>query len=195
VETGSNEESHCHSQDHFCEHPEVLKLKIPAQFNGPGFSINGPIFAIYYIENFCANSGFKMENLSHDNHPSAGATIKAVVKQPFKRCPVCGQRWFSRDDFLSDPNIRLLGYQVNFDSLTLGLVLFNHDTCKDTLGVMVKDFADLQSGPVFRERKTGTEECPGYCLHECNLNRCPAKCECSWVREVVKRLSAWPKKG
>jgi hypothetical protein len=59
---------------------------------------------------------------------------------------------------------------------------------------MVADFADLQAGPIFREKKKGTGECPGYCLHECNLSRCPAKCECAWVRDVLHRLSRWPKR-
>ena len=121
--------------------------------------------------------------------------LKIVGKQPFKRCPVCNHEWLSRDDFLSDPKIKVLGYQVNFDELTLGAILFNHEICLDTLAVMVADFADLQSGPVYRERKNGSEECPGYCLHECNLNACPIKCECAWVRDLLHRLSRWPKSG
>jgi hypothetical protein len=136
-----------------------------------------------------------MKHGTHKIIHLAEEDTKANEKQLFKRCPVCGQQWLSRDDFLSDPSIRLLGYQVNFDALTLGAVLFNHETCLDTLGVMVADFADLQSGPIFREMKNGTEECPGYCLHECNLSRCPVQCECAWVREVLHRLSRWPKKA
>ncbi len=99
----------------------------------------------------------------------------------------------SRDDFLSDPEIKLLGYQVDFDELKLGIILFNHEVCFDTLGVRVADFADLQSGPVFREKKNGSEDCPGYCLHECNLSPCPVQCECAWVRDVLQLLSRWPK--
>jgi hypothetical protein len=115
-------------------------------------------------------------------------------KIPFKTCPICIQEWPTRDDFLSDPAIRLLGYQVNFDALTLGIFLFNHEVCLDTLGVKVEDFEDLKTGPIFLERKFGSDECPGYCLHECELSRCPAKCECAWVRDVLLRLSRWPKK-
>jgi hypothetical protein len=114
---------------------------------------------------------------------------------PFKTCPVCNQKWLTRDDFLSDPKIKLLGYQVNFDELTLGAVLFNHEICLDTLAVMVECFADLKTGPIYRERKFGSDECPGYCLYECNLNLCTAKCECAWVRDVLQKLSHWPKRG
>jgi hypothetical protein len=113
----------------------------------------------------------------------------------FKTCPMCNQRWLTRDDFISDPKIKLLGYQANFDVLTLGIVLFNHEICFDTLAAKVKDFADLKTGPVYRGKKTGSDECPGYCLYECNLNLCLAKCECAWVRGVLQQLARWPKKG
>ena len=114
-------------------------------------------------------------------------------KEYFKSCPLCNQKWLTRDDFLSDPKIKLLGYQVNFDALTLGIILFNHETCLDTFGVKVEDFSDLKTVPIYQERKTGGDECPGYCLHECELSRCPAKCECAWVRDVIDRLNHWEK--
>ena len=135
-----------------------------------------------------------MKSQTKTTRPPALITPKADAKHVFKTCPVCRKQWMSRDDFLSDPQIKLLGYQVDFDELTLGIILFNHEVCFDTLGVRVADFADLQSGPIFSEKKNGSEDCPGYCLHECNLNRCPAKCECAWVREVLQRLSRWPKR-
>jgi hypothetical protein len=101
-----------------------------------------------------------MKGFSNNDSSPRVRNLPYGVKIPFKTCPICNQEWLTRDDFLSDPKIKLLGYQVNFDELTLGAVLFNHEICFDTLGVMVKDFADLRTGPVFRERKFGSEECP-----------------------------------
>lgn len=112
----------------------------------------------------------------------------------FKRCPACGIEWPTRDDLLSDPDIKLLGYQVNFKDLATGIFLFNH-CCKGTLGLYAVEFEDLYDGPIFQERYTGGSECPGHCMHHSNLKPCPAKCECAYVREVIQQLKAWPKRA
>jgi hypothetical protein len=44
----------------------------------------------------------------------------------FKRCTFCGYRCQSRKDFLEDAATDLVGYQVNFDNLSLVFFLFNH---------------------------------------------------------------------
>ena len=111
----------------------------------------------------------------------------------FKRCTACGHRWLSRERFLNDPNTQLVGYQVNFESFELGLFLFNHMTCKSTIAIHALQFRDLYNGPVFKEIKRGTENCPEYCLHEDQFDLCPEQCECAWVREVLHRVHQWPK--
>lgn len=107
------------------------------------------------------------------------------INYTFKKCPTCAFAWKKREDFLNDKNLKIVGYQANFKSLPLGLFLFNH-TCGTTLAVSAEGFVDLYDGPVYEERKTGTDECPGYCLHKDELRRCPAKCECAWVRELLQ---------
>jgi hypothetical protein len=103
----------------------------------------------------------------------------------FKQCSLCGKVWSAREEFLSDEDIELVGYQVNFKQLTSGYFLFNH-SCKTTLAIKAIEFADLYDGEVFDSRKTGTEECPGYCLHISNLKPCPAECECAYIREIIQ---------
>lgn len=110
----------------------------------------------------------------------------------FKRCPMCGRLWESRDGFLSDPRIEIIGYQSCFKELTAGYFLFNH-SCAGTLAVLVEKFADLYDGPVYQTRKTGTSECPRFCLHQEELAPCPARCECAFVREVIQVVRSWPK--
>ena len=110
----------------------------------------------------------------------------------FKRCPACGFRWPERDAFLSDPALKLVGYQVNFKELTTGIFLFNHN-CKGTLAIYAVDFEDLYDGPLFTERRTGEPDCPGYCVHESKLNPCPNQCECAFVREIIQKINTWPK--
>jgi hypothetical protein len=59
--------------------------------------------------------------------------------------------------------------------------------------VLVEKFADLHDGPVYQTRKTGTRDCPQYCLHKDELAPCPARCECAFVREILQRVRGWPK--
>lgn len=79
--------------------------------------------------------------------------------EPFRQCPRCAVLWRSRQEFLGDPGTVVAGYQVHFDELELGLFLFNHTGCETTFAVQARAFSDLYDGPMYRERKTHTEEC------------------------------------
>jgi hypothetical protein len=111
----------------------------------------------------------------------------------FKKCTCCNHPWFSRDEFLADNNLQLVGYQVNFGKLELGYFLFNHLTCLSTIAVPAGMFRDLYDGPVFSERKTDTENCPGYCGDRDILDPCDQECECAYVREIIQVVQNWPK--
>ena len=113
----------------------------------------------------------------------------------FKKCTSCGYQWKTRNDFLQDSALDLIGYQVNFDNLNLGLFLFNHLECGTTLGLAAALFRDLYDGPVYGQRHTLTEKCPEYCLRERQLDPCPAECECAYVREIIQLVRRWPKTG
>lgn len=115
-------------------------------------------------------------------------------KDLFKKCTSCGENWYKSSELLSDPKASLIGYQVSFSQLTEGLFLFNH-SCGTTFGISVSHFQHLYEGPVYREAKTGSEECPGFCLIEEELRPCPVKCECAFVREVMQIIRFWPKNG
>ena len=112
----------------------------------------------------------------------------------FKRC-FCGAEWKTREDFLTDKETALIGYQVNFEVLEEGYFLFLHarSGCKTTLGLETKAVLDLYDGPIYEERKTGSAECPAYCLSKDNLMACPARCACAHIREVIQIIKAWPK--
>lgn len=114
----------------------------------------------------------------------------------FKRCGCCGCEWADRDAFLSDPEVVAVGYQAHFVALTEGLFLFQHNAegCATSMAVKVAEFADLHDGPVFRERRTGGPDCPGFCLQRTALATCPAQCECAFVREILVMIRNWPKR-
>jgi len=105
----------------------------------------------------------------------------------FKKCKICDTQWTSRDLFINDPEITLVGYQANFVILEKGLFLFNH-SCQSTLSIEVQAFADLYEGPIFEDRLQGSDQCSAYCLHQTLLKPCPAKCECAYVREILSML-------
>lgn len=112
-----------------------------------------------------------------------------------KQCACCGYAWRTLEALLGDPQLRIVGYQVNFDNLLLGLFLFNHLACGSTIAVPGRFFKDLYDGPIYASRATGTAECPEYCLHASELGACLAECECAYVREILQIVRAWPKTG
>lgn len=112
-------------------------------------------------------------------------TNSSPAQEDFKVCQVCGQTWASRSDFLVDSKVTLSSYHVNFDALENGYFLFIH-TCEARLTLAVAELSDLYDGPIFEQRKTGNEECPGYCLYPHELSPCTAECECAYVREIMQ---------
>lgn len=118
--------------------------------------------------------------------------MSAGQQESFYTCSMCGHAWSDREDFLADPNLEMIGYQVNFKKLSAGALCFNH-SCHTTLGIWAEAFSDLYQGPIFETRKTGTDECPGHCIHTDELDPCRAQCECAYVREIMRIIREWPK--
>lgn len=112
---------------------------------------------------------------------------------PFKACTSCTAVWPTREDFLADPGVELVGYQAHFEDLQAGLLLFNH-TCHTTMALEVGDFQDLYKGPIFREHIRGQPDCPDFCVHQSNLRPCPAHCECAFVRAILQIIRNWKKR-
>jgi hypothetical protein len=110
----------------------------------------------------------------------------------YKKCLPCCYKWFSREDFLRDSSIEIIGYQVNFDDLLAGHFLFNH-SCGATLALSVRNFNGLYEGPIFRDRATGSDDCPSYCLYQDQLDICYTRCECAYVRNIIAIIKKWPK--
>ena len=110
----------------------------------------------------------------------------------FKQCSNCHKVWRTYQEFLADPSVTLVGYQVSFKDLESGLFIFNH-SCKTTMGIPANLFTHLYDGPIFKERLTGTDKCPEHCLHKYDLEPCPYECECAYVRAVLQVVKNWPK--
>lgn len=108
--------------------------------------------------------------------------------EPFKVCTLCKAVWNTREEFLSDPEIELAGYQVAYGDLKGGLFFFRHlkEGCYTTLALGVKDFTDLSDRPVLSSHGKPPEGCPGFCVRKDSLDSCPNECECVWVRDILQ---------
>lgn len=123
--------------------------------------------------------------------------MKNRSENAFKTCSLCRTVWETRSQLLHDPDVQLVGYQVDFEELKMGLFFFNHlkEGCHTTFGVRAGMFRDLYNGPVFERKRPGAAECAGYCLHNDELRDCEAPCECAYVRHILQVIRGWPKKS
>ncbi|BHH84878.1 hypothetical protein [Desulforhopalus sp. 52FAK] len=108
------------------------------------------------------------------------------TKPLFKTCSMCKTIWDNMDVFLSDPHLSFNGYQPNFGQLEQGIFFFTHNTdeCGSTIGLSVRTFAPLYTGPRHTSSKQLSKDCPRYCLDKNNLKRCDAHCENAYAREI-----------
>ena len=109
----------------------------------------------------------------------------------FTQCMLCGTSWVKRIDFLSDDSTKITAYEADFNDLDQGTFIFYHKKCGGTVSLPAIQFKTLYDGPVYTERKTGTDDCPEYCLDPHELQPCPKECECAYVREIIQIISDW----
>ncbi len=108
----------------------------------------------------------------------------------FKQCNKCGYQWETRDEFLSDKSINVVGYQVFFEDLKFGLFLFNH-SCNTTIAIETNLLLDLYDGPFFSDRKPNNRKCPGRCLNENVLKPCSSECRCAFISKIMQAIKNW----
>lgn len=103
---------------------------------------------------------------------------------------MCSTIWWDREHFLNDKSLVMNGYQVNFNKLGEGLFYFTHNeaSCFSTMAIAASEFFDLHHQSQRFERKTGSDECPGYCLKKEILERCETDCECAFVRDIIDTI-------
>ena len=115
----------------------------------------------------------------------------------FKVCPGCHCVWEDREKFFSDPNLEVVGYQVNYDDPNAGFILLTHEIpeCEATLAIEVSAFSDLYTGPICEDLLENTEACPGHCRDMSSLERCAKECKCTFARDILQVLRDWPKRA
>jgi hypothetical protein len=112
---------------------------------------------------------------------------------PFKICPKCAYTWKTRDDFLVDPSICLVGFQARFEETESGYYLFNHNLrenhCDTTLAMEVEVFLSLLTGTMFTDIKAKTPICEMHCSNVEDLSQCPVECKNAFAREIMQTFS------
>jgi hypothetical protein len=113
--------------------------------------------------------------------------------KPFKICPKCAYTWKSRDDFLGDPSVCLVGFQANFKETEPGHYFFNHilgdNHCDTTLAVEVETFLSLYKGNMFTHIKFGSPTCEEHCSSVADLDQCPVECKNAVARKIMQAFS------
>ena len=110
-------------------------------------------------------------------------------KQNFRTC-VCGETWKTRDEFLRDKNVRILGYQPDFINHKYNHFLFQHRVkgCGDLFGIRASDFSDLREKECPNELCFGHDDCPGYCIDAFDLRVCSITCRNASDRKVASKI-------
>ena len=110
----------------------------------------------------------------------------------FKLCNKCKTEWKSRNDFLNDSNIVMIGLMANNDNYKRGAYLFNHilpdGSCNTTIGLFVDNFLDMCSGEIYGQLKMGTDECSGLCVSIYELENCTAHCRNAIARIIMQEI-------
>ena len=116
-------------------------------------------------------------------------------KVPFKQCPMCAITWHDRKHFLDDQTLELNGYQADLDKLEKGLFYFTHniEQCRSTMAIEAGQFYSLNPATPHTVRRTGGDDCPGFCLKKGALDKCPIECECAFVRDIIDIINNYKK--
>lgn len=105
----------------------------------------------------------------------------------FKTCPCCATEWPTKSTLLSDPSLKLHGYQRSYKNREVGVLLFTHlnPSCGSTMALDVSEFSDLFTGANYCVDKALSPECPRYCVDPNFAVQRDTFCECGYVRDIM----------
>lgn len=107
----------------------------------------------------------------------------------FRKCH-CGRTWKTRDDFLRDRDVKIVGYQPDFVTGKYNHFLFQHraKSCGRFFGIRASDFGDLREKECSNDLCVGQEGCPGYCTNTFDLRVCSVTCRNATDRMLASKL-------
>jgi hypothetical protein len=108
-----------------------------------------------------------------------------MADQPFRVCRVCGHSWNSWQDFISDPQVSLVGLQSVPWLPEASVLVFNHDRCGG-MSVRTSVVRELLGEPDGSEHET--EPCQGCFRDLGDLARCEVPCVVAADRRLTLRV-------
>ena len=110
-------------------------------------------------------------------------------KTNYRKCD-CGKTWKTRDTFLRDKTVKIIGYQPDFINHKYNHFLFQHKTkdCGILFAVRASDFSDLREKECPNELCFGHDDCPQYCTDTFDLRVCSVTCRNASDRIIASKI-------
>ena len=116
------------------------------------------------------------------NQPEAHA-----ASAPFRTCGMCRKTWATREDFLEDPGIRLLGLQAVPELADANVLVFEHE-CGTSVSVLAHKLRDLLAPAEAHDATLpllyGTEACQKLCTNIASRSTCDRPCRNAYDRRL-----------
>jgi hypothetical protein len=109
---------------------------------------------------------------------------------PIQNCGSCGRMWYRWPDFILDPEIRLLGFQMITELPDSNLLVFEH-RCGSSVSVMAKRLRHLLTDGGAGAGLTslaGTTSCRKHCLSLTDFEHCDSPCVNARDRRLVQMV-------
>jgi hypothetical protein len=121
--------------------------------------------------------------MRHSEHQSPRA---------FRTCGACRQRWLSAEDFLDDPQLRVVGLQVAPHVPEANLLVFEHG-CGSSVSVLTRRLRSLLTEPEEKpavDDVYGAPECNRYCQRLEEWAACDRPCVNARDRRLLQVILA-----
>jgi len=109
----------------------------------------------------------------------------------YRKCN-CGKTWKTRDEFLRDKAVKIIGYQPDFINHKYNHFLFHHKTkgCGLFFAVRASDFSDLREKECPNDLCFGHDDCPRYCTDTFELRVCSVTCRNASDRIIASKIKS-----
>jgi len=116
---------------------------------------------------------------------------------PFQECGSCREAWDRWQDFVADPEVRLLGFQGSDRFPDTNLLVFEH-RCGSSISVLAKRLRHIL--PEDEQKRQlpvlfASEHCNQYCRTIENLKECDRACVNARDRKLILRILEMKKAG
>ncbi len=116
---------------------------------------------------------------------------------PVQKCGSCGRQWDHWRDFILDPDLRPIGFQMIPAVQDVNLLIFEH-RCGSSISVLIRRLRHFFSNggpPADLPALFGTNLCSGHCRFLENLEGCDRECVNARDRHLILALLQMKRDG